>query len=211
MPRIISKPPKPVKRKERTEFFCTRCDSEYKTRYRNFPKSRSPLYQGNERYMHICWKCCDELFEHYCAVLRSEDAAIKRMCEKLDVFYSEPLLETAKNKTKTQTYSNLFRSYMSAAGGSQYKDSYDDTHDFMVVNSIEDIDEVEEITNDNVSKKIIEFFGVGFTPEQYRTLQAEYKDWTTRHECQTKAQEELFKNITIFYAHFSFAYTLNQL
>ena len=44
-------------------------------------------------------------------------------------------------------------------------------------------------------EKTIQFFGSGFSDEDYEFLKREYEDWTARHECQTKAQEEVFKRI----------------
>jgi hypothetical protein len=41
----------------------------------------------------------------------------------------------------------------------------------------------------------INFFGSGFSNEDYEFLKREYEDWTARHECKTKAQEEVFKDI----------------
>ena len=35
----------------------------------------------------------------------------------------------------------------------------------------------------------------GFSNEDYKFLKREYDDWTARHECKTKAQEEVFKDI----------------
>ena len=39
------------------------------------------------------------------------------------------------------------------------------------------------------------FFGAGFSDEDYEYLKTEYDDWVARHECKTKAQEEIFKRI----------------
>jgi len=52
-----------------------------------------------------------------------------------------------------------------------------------------DIDEQEEITK---AKKI---FGAGFANTDYLFLLEQYNDWTSRHECTTKSQEENFKAI----------------
>ena len=38
-------------------------------------------------------------------------------------------------------------------------------------------------------------FGSGFSREDYIFLYEQYSDWTARHECNTKSQEELFKQI----------------
>ena len=44
---------------------------------------------------------------------------------------------------------------------------------------------------------MIRTWGKGFTPDQYQFLEEEYKDWTTKNVCKTKAQEELFRNIVL--------------
>jgi len=43
----------------------------------------------------------------------------------------------------------------------------------------------------------IMFFGSGFSNEDYFFLQSQYDDWTARYECNSKAQEELFKAICV--------------
>lgn len=40
-------------------------------------------------------------------------------------------------------------------------------------------------------------FGSGFTDEDYEYLQAQYEDWLDCYPCETKIQEELFKNISL--------------
>ena len=40
-------------------------------------------------------------------------------------------------------------------------------------------------------------FGSGYTDDEYMLLENEYQDWITRYECNTKAQEEVFENLSI--------------
>lgn len=40
-------------------------------------------------------------------------------------------------------------------------------------------------------------FGAGFSLEDYEYLQAQYEDWVDCYPCETKIQEELFKNISL--------------
>ena len=47
----------------------------------------------------------------------------------------------------------------------------------------------------DVPQETIDFFGNGFFKEDYEYLQKEYNDWIARHECKTKAQEEVFKRL----------------
>jgi hypothetical protein len=54
----------------------------------------------------------------------------------------------------------------------------------------------EDIADDfKVDEATINFFGAGFKDEDYKFLKREYDDWTARHECKTKTQEEIFKDI----------------
>lgn len=48
-----------------------------------------------------------------------------------------------------------------------------------------------------IPSEIIHRFGAGFTDEEYEYLQAQYEDWTECYACDTKIQEELFKNICL--------------
>lgn len=40
-------------------------------------------------------------------------------------------------------------------------------------------------------------FGTGYSNEEYMFLENEYQDWITRYECNTKAQEEVFENLSM--------------
>jgi hypothetical protein len=55
---------------------------------------------------------------------------------------------------------------------------------------------ISDISNSrNVDEDTIRFFGNGFIDSDYEFLKREYEDWTARHECKTKSQEEIFKDI----------------
>lgn len=188
-----SKPGEPVKKKEPSEYICIRCEEWYDKQVGNFSRVRSPLYTGNNGYLPWCAHCVDELFAHYTTVLGSEENAIKRICEKFDIYYSEALVNISRT---VNVQNSRMKNYISKGNGTQYKDSYDDYLDELNMNAINSIEELETSTANEalrVSEETVRFFGVGFTPEEYVFLQHEFDDWTTRHECQTKAQEELFK------------------
>lgn len=48
-----------------------------------------------------------------------------------------------------------------------------------------------------VTPSMVRKWGRGFTPEQYQYLEEEYTDWVTKNVCNTKTQEELYKNIAL--------------
>lgn len=58
-------------------------------------------------------------------------------------------------------------------------------------------DEYEVKENQKTIKRAKKRFGYGlYTNEEYMFLENEYQDWTTRYECNTKAQEEIFVRLS---------------
>ena len=174
------------------------CGKKYTVQKGNFYYSQSPLYSGNGKYTSICRKCIDSLFEHYKEVLGDEEEAVKRVCCKLDMYYSHELYEST-NKT-TETMSRMASMVGRLNIRQHASKTWDDTLDEMRPDAIDTFDDAKEVAKNGgikISNKTIKFFGLGYEPEEYQELQADYDDWTSRHECVTKSQEEVFKNLCI--------------
>ena len=183
---------------ERKEFYCTMCGHKYTVQKGNFYYSQSPLYAGNNKYMPICRKCVDALFEHYKETLGDEEEATKRTCSKLDMYFSHKVYEMT-NKTN-ETMSRMASMVGKANIRQHSSKTFDDTLDEARTDAIESIDDAKDVEKNGgikIANKTIKFFGLGYTPEEYQELQTEYDDWTSRHECNTKVQEEVFKNLCI--------------
>ena len=115
----------------------------------------------------------------------------------LDLYYGEDAFEAALNIMKKNPTTSVFAAYMRAVHLDQHsKKSYDDTFNHDEQDGV--IESYINLSNDenaNIDKKDVAFFGNGFSKDDYDFLRREYDDWTARHECQTKAQEEVFKRI----------------
>ena len=89
-------------------FQCSCCGRRYKKQAGNFSYSQSAIYNGNNHYLTTCCECVDNLVEQYTAMLGSQDAAIKRVCMKFDIYYNEQILGTKKkenmNRSRIKTY-----------------------------------------------------------------------------------------------------------
>ncbi|WP_099467751.1 hypothetical protein [Konateibacter massiliensis] len=172
---------------------CPTCSTNYTKLDDNFPSSQSELYAGWNYHLPICKKCTDKLFEHYTTAYGGdEDAAIRRMCEKYDIYYSSSLLSASRKITKNRS---RIHSYISKSNLTQYSGkTYDTTLDEERVEGV--IETLDDIKDSKKAKlKTVKFFGIGFDEDDYVFLEDEYLDWTTRHECSTKSQEEVFKQI----------------
>lgn len=182
-----------IPQEEKPSFYiCATCGTHYKDRDKNFPASQSEIYAGNGYKLTTCKKCLDKLYQHYCIKLGDEDAAIRRVCMKFDIYFNQSLANASRKITKDRS---RIHTYVSRANLVQYKDkSYDTTIDEEQPDVIETLEDIKE-KDLKVTQKIIKFWGLGFEQEDYVYLQDQYVDWTTRHECKTKAQEEVFKRL----------------
>jgi hypothetical protein len=116
----------------------------------------------------------------------------------MDIYYTKVNFDSAMNKIKRDNVNiSPMGQYMKTIGFTQYKDkSYDNTvSDDDKKELAASLVDVSGISNSKIDEKTREFFGAGFIDDDYAFLQREYNDWTARHECKTKAQEEVFKDI----------------
>lgn len=188
--------PKSIKEKCK----CFYCGKEYVDT--NYYKSNSEFYK-NIGKIPYCKQCIERFYQYYFekyineGCLSPEKKAVKRLCMVFDIYYKEDAFNAAIDSAKKREINiSPMGAYMKMIQLSQYKGkSYD--------NTVSDEDKegfVVSITDDisdsiKVDEKTINFFGAGFSNEDYTFLKREYDDWTARHECKTKTQEEIFKDI----------------
>jgi hypothetical protein len=117
-------PPPPPMRKHH----CFRCQTDFARPETNFFKAQSSLYRGNCGYIHICKSCVNELFDHYFDAIGDGRQAMLRLCEKLDLYWSEVIW--ASVCTKTNTAQSRAAAYFRQANLRQYEGkTFDDWHD----------------------------------------------------------------------------------
>ena len=165
------------------------------------------FYSSNSKFfvsigkIPYCKNCINELYTYYCKKYEAENytfpekRAVKRICMAFDVYYSDKVFEDAIKALKKMPNMSVISSYMKQSHLIQYSDkSYDNTF------YCDEKDGVTETyaninNNEKVDDKTVKFFGSGFSDDDYKFLQEQYNDWTTRHECATKVQEEVFKRL----------------
>lgn len=185
---------------------CTCCGKRYKTQRGNFLTSNSILYGGNNGYLTVCRDCTDTYYNQLIGFYSgNEEHAIEHCCWLFDWYYSPEIAAMATKAANSRSRIQLYPSKMGLAQGvtrGTYLDTVKKNNLHNRIMSSEDV--VEETATDEdsqvqvvVDKEVIDFFGYGYTNEEYDFLQTQYEDWTARHECQTKAQEEIFKNIAV--------------
>lgn len=162
------------------------------------------MFIGNGKYLPICYRCVDELYEHYRIALGSDMEAIKRICLKFDIYWHPDIYAMLQNASTSQS---RIRAYISKTNLYKYVGkTYDDTIDeerisdiekeqaireavvkeFELLNPSVEVDvEAEEIRENPkevaVSEQVIQYWGTGFTPEMYIELENRRAYWISQY------------------------------
>ena len=189
------------KRTKKEKYTCFYCGNEFVET--NFYKSFGNFFD-NIGKIPYCKQCVEKFYKYYFdkytneGCLNPEEKAVKRVCMAMDIYYSKANFDSAMKKIKQDNINiSPMGQYMKTISLTQYKGkSYDNTvSDDEQKELVASLMDMSNVSDRKVDEKTIKFFGAGFSDDDYEFLQEQYSDWTTRHECQTKAQEEVFKRI----------------
>lgn len=169
---------------------CFKCGKEY-SRYKGFfPVNYSALNKG-VGHTPYCKDCIDEIYNTYLAQCNDVKLAIRQVCRKLDLYWSESVYEIVERKATTRT---MMTNYISKINTTSYLGkSYDNTLSEegtlwsfdapdQEVPEIEitpvqasDTDEEYEVTDE-----VRVFWGSGYTPDMYQELEERRAYWMSR-------------------------------
>lgn len=186
----------------KNKFTCFYCGKEYVDT--NYYKSNSEFY-SNIGVIPYCKQDIENLyyffFEKYTneGCLEPERKAVKRLCMAFDIYYTDKVFNSAIKKIKESNMNiSPMGQYMKTIQLQQYnrnKETYENTIMQEEQNGFTTGSLADTSDSRKTDEKTMQFFGSGFNDDDYEFLDKEYKDWTARHECNTKAQEEVFKRI----------------
>ena len=192
---MAGRPPK-RKKLEKTEpkdalpessqkFYCCRCGMAYGKQSGSFPVSHSPMYRGSG-HLPMCNDCIDKMFEDYVRKLGSQRAAMKRLCMKMDLYWSDSIYDMIEKTAPTRSKP---RAYIGKTNIVRYIDkTYDDTVEdeeressIVSVQAVADVKEDEQQSQtDKLTPEVIAFWGPGYTPEMYMELEQRRQYWMGR-------------------------------
>lgn len=165
-------------------FVCSRCGRTYRKQRVNFPVSQSPLFAKNNGYSPICGICLDAMFNKYKDILGSEEAAAKRTCMKLDIYWNEKLFASTRKSINVEANTSLIRAYIGKTNLVRYLGkTFDDTllEESEVWKAAEEAQRKGTIDNDACDGvprlEDVEFWGDGYTAREYDLLNKKYDQW----------------------------------
>ena len=173
--------PKPVSNQK---FYCCRCGIAYSRQKGYFLVSHSPMYRGSG-YLPICNDCVEDMYESYRASLKDDKEAMRRMCMKLDLYWSEKIYAAVERSAGVHS---RIRNYIGKTNIIHYIDkTFDDTimeegnaNQRLETQNPEE-DQMEDSQPDEeevVEQSVIDFWGTEFKADFYNELERRYADWT---------------------------------
>lgn len=205
---MASRGNKPLKKKEGiatpTTLHCLHCNEEFDSN--EFYDSDSELH-GAIGKIPYCRACLDKFYQSYLKKYETleyqnpERKAIERLCMILDIYYKDKIFDAAVKDSESKPDATLFALYLRQVKLYQYRNKNYDTTIHEKYKAMKDGDSAmsvyteREVEQSEEIKAATKFFGSGFSDDDYIFLHEQYTDWTTRHECETKSQEEVFKQI----------------
>lgn len=175
---------------------CAKCGTAYTRRKGYFPVSYAVLHKGIG-YIPVCKECIDTMYNSYLAQCNDAKKAVRQMCRKLDLYWSDSVYEVVARKSTTRS---MMTQYIAKINTVTYVGkSYDDTlssegtlWNFDAPNgagAITPVAEVApppdeprepEVTIDDISEDVVAFWGSGYTPAMYLELEQRRSYWMSR-------------------------------
>ena len=173
---------------------CSKCGTDYSRQKGYFPVSYAVLHKG-VGHTHICRDCIDALYNGYLAQCNNAKDAVRQVCRKLDLYWSDNVYHLVEKKSTTRS---MMTQYITKVNSVTYAGkSYDDTlleegtlwnfGQNMIDKSKESLDDpVEELPNTpedkdiDISEDVIAFWGTGYTSEMYEALEQRRSYWMSR-------------------------------
>lgn len=162
------------------DYYCTRCSRSFKVQKNNFPCVQSPIYKENNGYLHVCRHCVDEMYQHYKEVLGSEKSALRRICMKFDVYWSDRIYDIVNrnNTSSSRVLEYIRRSNLQQFHGKTYDDTIDE-ETLLGGLRVQGEDEEGPVSEEDIRipDDVIEFWGGGLPPSFYTELEQRWKYW----------------------------------
>lgn len=214
LPRDANGKPVSGKPDDELKYMCCCCGKKYSRQATNFVTTNSALFIANGGYYPVCRECLGKYYTNIVlpSVDHDESRAVEVICGLCDWYWIDDLMDvvakiTASYREKGQnvpppiTYGQHRNMTQYKKKGSTYLDTIKQR--WAASRVVQSHEEINTDPNDpdrkreEVAEEDVWFFGPGYTPVQYKYLREQYEDWCERYDCQSKAQEEIFKNLAI--------------
>ena len=165
-----------------TRTVCPKCGMAYASKKGNFPVSYGDTYKG-AGYMHLCKKCIESMFEKYMSQCKDAKAAVRQMCRKLDLYWSDSVFESVAKKSSPHSVMMLYISKLNnvSFAGRSYDDTLLDEGNMWRTEKTSASTPDGDGVNVPITGEVIAFWGSGYSPEMYERLEQRRKYYMSQY------------------------------
>lgn len=163
--------------------------------------SHGALYKG-AGYIPVCRDCIDIIYSNYLSQCNNTKYAVRQVCRKLDLYWNEKIFDSVERRNTGRT---MMTGYITRINAAAYSGkSYDDTlleegilwdweksspesmgsGDQRCTDMRTDMraktEDIEDSEKPEVSDDVVAFWGTGYTPEMYASLEQRRSYWMSR-------------------------------
>jgi hypothetical protein len=185
------------------DVYCRRCT---KTKpIKDFYSAVDKLLDTNG-YFSICKECISGLYVGFYNSQHSLDRAVYKTCKAINILYSESAVRATETQLITQNKldddPSVFGIYKTKLVTTQKGTDLGKVGEAMAAMDLTfretPIPQHSEDEKDfDGSDGVVEFWGDGYSTEEYRFLEKEMADWKRSYSCQNKAEEFFLKQICL--------------
>ena len=165
---------------------CSKCGKKYSRRKGYFPVSYAILHKGIG-HIPVCKECIDAMYNTYLAQCNNAKDAVRQLCRKLDLYWSESVYEMVQRKSTTRSMMTQYIAKINTVSyaGKSYDDTLSEEGTLWNFNKEVEIDEPEDsdielIESVETPEEIIAFWGSGYSDEMYRELEQRRQYWMSK-------------------------------
>lgn len=151
---------------------CCACGRRFSDRKDNFLKSSSFLFGANDGYIPVCVDCSVIFLDHFAASVGLGEA-MKRFCERFDLYFDAELISTLMNSGYSGTREILSCYMRDIPRRKLFEDSVRDNPAAFRKPSEQD-ETNPETAEPTIPDEVIERWGEGFSADDYRIMEEHY-------------------------------------
>lgn len=166
---------------------CARCGKEY-SRFKGFFSVSYAAQHKGIGHVPVCKDCVDIMYNTYLAQCGDPKYAVRQMCRKLDLYWSEIAYDRVAKKNTTRSMMTQYLAQVSSItyAGKSYDDTLSEEGSLwsFIPNKIDGVgdgDEDEVVQNNiSITSDVREFWGPGYTDPMYAELEQRRRYWMKR-------------------------------
>lgn len=162
---------------------CYKCGADYSRHKGYFPVSYALQHKG-VGHVPVCKECIDNMYNTYLAQCNDAKSAVRQMCRKLDLYWSDSVYEVVSRKSTTRTMMTQYIAKINSVtfAGKSYDDtlsaegtlwSYIATNNENSEKASPELDtRADEEENEiEIPEEVKTFWGTGYTTAMYIELE----------------------------------------